>query len=130
MPRMSRFRSTGAVAARPAPTIRLIWPDPAEPRATLIHVTPGGREHKRALGPRTRLTLAQAAAVLGRSREGVQRSIRAGTLRTVRRNGRRYVTMQACRDFERERQADLAVIQARAHEPGISADEVYRELGM
>jgi hypothetical protein len=107
--------------------MRVVWPDPSEPRATLIRVTPRGEERERTVGPRTLLTLDEAAAVLDRSRADVRRSIRAGFLRPVRRGGRDYVTMQACRDYRRELLADLAIARDRSRGPRIPATEVFRE---
>ena len=109
--------------------IRVAWPDLAEPRATLIHVTSRGEERERTVGPRARLTLDEAAAVLDRSRGDVVRSIRAGFLRATRRGGRQYVTMLACRDYVRELLADLTIARARSREPRIPAEEVFREAG-
>lgn len=129
MPRTSPSRAA-AVAPSPRPTIRVVWPNPAGPCATLIRVTPSGRERERTVGPRALLTLDEAAAVLGRPRAGVQRAIRAGFLATRRRGSRRYVTMKACADFRREEEADLAFARVRAHEPDIPADEVYSRLGL
>ena len=115
----------------PATKIRVSWPDLSVPRATLVQVTTRGEERERTVGPRTLLTVAEAAAVLDRSPAEVLRSIRAGFLRPVRRGSRRYVTMTACRDYVRELLADLAVARARSREPGIRipAEEVFREAG-
>lgn len=112
--------------------IRARWDDPGQPRATLIRTTPSGRTRVRSVGPRTLLTLEEAGAVLERSREAVERSIRARFLRAVRRNGRRYVTMQACAAFRREEERDLALALAcdRADEPLIPAAEVYRRAAL
>ena len=109
--------------------IRMAWPDLAEPRATLIHVTSRGEERERTIGPRARVTLDEAAAVLDRSRGDVVRSIRAGFLRATRRGGRQYVTMLACRDYVRELLADLAIARARSREPRIPAEQVFRGAG-
>jgi hypothetical protein len=130
MPRTNRARVAAALTAPRRGTIRVVWPDPAEPCATLIYRTASGRQRERHVGPRARLTLDQAGAVLGRNRDGVERAIRAGFLRTVRHNGRRYVTMQACRDYERERRADLALAEAHAHDPVSPSEEVYSRLGI
>lgn len=109
-----------------ATKIRVIWPNPSEPRATLVRVTARG-ERERTVGPRGLLTLDEAAAVLDRSRADVVRSIRAGFLRATRREGRRYVTMLACRDYVRDLLADLSVARTRSREPRVSAEEVFRE---
>ena len=113
----------------PPAKMRVIWPDLAVPRATLIRITVRGQERERILGPRALLTLHEAAAVLDRSREDVLRSIRAGFLRPVRRGARQYVTMAACRDYVRELLADLTVARARSRGPRIPAEEVFREAG-
>ena len=128
---MSTGRPRYASAMSPATKTRAIWPDLSVPRATLVQVTSRGEERERPVGPRTLLTLAEAAAVLDRSPAEVLRSIRAGFLRPVRRGSRRYVTMTACRDYVRELLADLAVARARSREPGIRtpAEEVFREAG-
>lgn len=110
--------------------IRARWDDPAQPRATLIRTTPSGRTCARAVGPRTLLTLDEATAVLRRSREAVERSIRARFLRPILRNGRRYITMQACAAFRQEEERDLALARARTHEPTIPAAEVYRRAAL
>jgi hypothetical protein len=108
---------------------RVIWPDLAVPRATLIRITARGQERQRILGPRALLTLHEAAAALDRSREDVLHSIRAGFLRPVRRGARQYVTMAACRDYVRELLADLTVARSRSRGPRILAEEVFRETG-
>jgi hypothetical protein len=115
-------------APRSTPKIRAVWPNPAEPSATLVCETPTGQIRERQVGPRTILTLDEAAAVVKRSPEAVQQAIRAGFLRPVRGRDRRCVTMKACRDYVRELLADLAVARARAPEPGSPAEEVYRRL--
>ena len=114
-----------------ATKIRVIWPDLSVPRATLVQVTSRGEERERTVGPRTLLTVAEAAAVLDRSPAEVLRSIRAGFLRPVRRGSRRYVTMTAGRDYVRELLAGLAVARARsrASRIRIPAEEVFREAG-
>lgn len=113
----------------PPAKIRVVWPDLSVPRATLVRVTSRGEERERTVGPRTLLTLAETAAVLDRSEADVLRSIRAGFLRPVRRAGRRYVTMTACRDYVRELLADLAIARARSRGLRIPAEEVFREAG-
>lgn len=112
-----------------ATKIRTVWPDSAEPRATLERETPGGRVSSRPLGPRALLGLGEAAVVLKRPRGEVQQAIRTGFLTARRRGNRCYVTMKACTDFLREEEADWAFVRARAHEPTIPADEVLRRHG-
>jgi hypothetical protein len=83
----------------------------------------------RELGPRVRLTLDEAAEVLKRPRAEVVRAIRAGFLRVCRRNGRRYVTVQACAAFLREERADWDVARTRRGAPTVPFEQVLRELG-
>lgn len=130
MPQIVRLRGVTTRTTRPVPAIRVVWPNLAEPRATLIHTTPSGRQRERKVGPRALLTLDEAAAALNRSPEGVRRSIRAGFLRSVRRGGRRYVTMRACAEYRCEAEADLAAARPGDHGPLIPAEEVYRRAGL
>lgn len=116
------------VTAIAKPTIRVLWPNPAELRATLIHVTPSGRERERHVGPRAALTLAEAAAVLDHSRDEVRRAIRTGFLRAGRRSGRLVVTLGACHRYVRELQADLALARSTEGAPTIPADVVHARL--
>ena len=110
--------------------IQVIWPNPDEPRATLVRKTAQGRLRERVVGPRALLTIDEAAAVLERPAEHVRRAIEAHLLRPVRRGGRRYVTMRTCAEFRREEQSDLAVARARLRDPVRPAEEVYRQLGI
>ena len=113
-----------------ATKIQVIWPNPAEPRATLVRKTARGRLRERIVGPRALLTIDEAAAVLERPAEHVRRAIEARLLRPVRRGGRRYLTMRTCTEFRREEQSDLAVARSRLHERVYPAEEVYRQLGI
>jgi hypothetical protein len=63
------------------------------------------------------LTLDEAAELLGRLREHVERAIVAGFLR-VRRKGTRCYTVQACRTFLDEERADLDAAHAAVHPCG------------
>jgi hypothetical protein len=108
--------------------IHVAWPSRAEPRATFVFKTEGGRLRERVVGPRALLTIAEAAAVLDRPVAHVRRAIKARLLRAVRRGGREYVTMSTCVGFLREEKADLAVARTRLHEPVRSSEEVYRQL--
>lgn len=110
--------------------IQVVWTDRAEPHATLIFKTQGGRLRERVVGPRALLTIAEAAVVLERPVAHVRRAIKARLLRAVRRGSRTYLTMGTCVGFLREEKADLAVARARLHEPVRSSDEVYRQLGL
>lgn len=109
---------------------RIVWPNPPAPSATLVRELKGGKTRQRVLGPRALLTLDQAAEVLQRKKADVQRSIRGGFLRSVRRGGRRYVTLQACSDYVREVITDTTVARAREHDREIPAEEVFREAGV
>ena len=108
--------------------IQVVWPNRAEPRATLIFKAERGRLRERIVGPRALLTVEEAAAVLERPVGHVRRAIKARLLRTVHRGGRTYITMASCAGFLREEKADLAVARARLHEPVRSSEEVYRQL--
>ena len=108
--------------------IQVVWPNRAEPRATLVFKAKYGRLRERVVGPRALLTIEEAAAVLERPVAHVRRAIEARLLRAVRRGSRRYLTMGACAGFLREEKADLAVARARLHEPVRSSEEVYRHL--
>lgn len=89
-----------------------------------------GRKSERPVGPRTWLSLDEAAAVLERPAAIVMESIRAGFLR-ARRQGRRVsVTLTACEQFLREEQDDLAYVRARRKQRTYPAEEVHAELGL
>ena len=83
----------------------------------------------RVLGPRELLTLAEAAEVLGRPLEHVERAIRGGFLRVRRKGTRCYVTVQACRTFLAEERADLRAAHASRGGPFIPAEDVFRQTG-
>jgi excisionase family DNA binding protein len=83
----------------------------------------------RVLGPRELLALEEAAEVLGRPREYVERAIRAGFLRFRRKGSRSYVTVQACRTFLAEERADLEAAHASRGGRLIPAEEVFRQSG-
>lgn len=108
--------------------IQVIWPNRAEPRATLVFKAEGGRLRQRLVGPRSLLSLQEAAAVLDRPVAHVRRAIKARFLRAVRRGSRNYLTLRTCVGFLREEKADVAVARARLHEPVRSSEEVYRQL--
>jgi hypothetical protein len=83
----------------------------------------------RVLGPRELLTLDEAAEVLRRPREHVERAIRAGFLPTRRKGTQCYVTVQACRAFLAEERADLEAARASRGGRFIPAEEVFRQVG-
>ena len=92
-----------SIMARPRPRIRVYWENP--PSGALM--VERGQTFKR-LGPRGLLDLDEAAEALNRSRDEVVRAIRAGFLRARPRGQQLYVTVQACTEFLREEQADMA----------------------
>lgn len=132
MPRTARLRGAAAGVTPPAPTLRVIWPNPGELRATLVREAPRGARRERKLGPRAVLSVAEAAVVLRRSAEEVRRAIRAGFLRACRRGSQPAVTFRSCQEFLREEAHDGRIAKARmaAAAAPILAEEVYRELGM
>ena len=97
------------------------------PRGTLT-VVRARQGVPRVLGPRELLTLDEAAEVLGRPREHVERVIRAGFLRVRRKGTRWYVTVQACQAFLAEERADLHAAHASRGGPFIPAEEVFRQV--
>jgi hypothetical protein len=121
-----------------ATKIRVEWSSPP-PRswlkfvgpfeATIVREATGGRTRRRKVGPRSRLTLEAAAAVLGRPREYVERAVRTGFLRPVR-NSRRHVTLRACVNFLQEEEYDGRIARDREGEATVPAEKVYRQLGI
>lgn len=111
----------------PPPRSWLKFAGPLE--ATIVREAAGRRARRRKVGPRARLTLEEAAAVLGRPREYVQRAVQTGFLRPVR-DSRRHVTLGACINFLREEEHEGRIAREREGEPTIPAEEVYRELGI
>ena len=99
-----------------------------KPRGTLT-VVRARQGAPRVLGPRELLTLDEAAEVLGRPREHVERAIRAGFLRVGRKGSRSYVTVQACRTFLAEERADLEAAHASRGGRLIPAEDVFRQIG-
>jgi hypothetical protein len=112
--------------AYPPPRSWLKFAGPLE--ATIVREAAGGRARRRKIGSRARLTLEEAAAILGRPREYVERAVRAGFLRPVR-GGRRHVTLRACVRFLQEEEYDGRIARESEGEAAIPAEEVYRELG-
>ena len=98
------------------------------PRGTLT-VVRARQGAPRVLGPRELLTLDEAAQVLGRPREHVERAIRARFLRVRRKGTRCYVTVQACRTFLAEERADLDAAHASRGGQFIPAEDVFRQIG-
>ena len=64
--------------------IQVVWPNRAEPRATLVFKAKYGRLRERVVGPRALLTIEEAAAVLERPVVHVRRAIKARLLRANR----------------------------------------------
>ena len=123
---MIRVRSLSAIQCR--------WHQPRTALRVTIERQVGNSLLEREVGPRGLLDLDEAATVLARPREIVQRSIRSGFLRAARRGRYPMVTLKACVDFLAEERADgeaaqraLASARARGEEP-IPADEVHRRL--
>jgi hypothetical protein len=107
---------------------RLENPPGGAPCAVLTREHRNGSVEERTVGPRGRLDLTEAAAVLGESPDEVRRSIRAGLL-DARRHGTRWViTLQACLQYLRELADDIAYLEAHQGEPTIPAEVVYRSL--
>lgn len=108
-------RTTTTTTRRRAPAIRVYRENPPGRRVTLGH-TVRGRELERVVGPRGRLTLAEAAAVLDRPAAEMRKDIRAGFLRALRDRGQVVVTLAACDRFLREEREDgedaLAALEA------------------
>lgn len=98
-------------------------------KATIVREPASGRARRRKVGPRARLTVEEAAGVLGRPREYVERAVRTGFLRPVR-GSRRQVTLRACVRFLQEEEYDGRIAREREGEAMIPAEEVYRELGI
>ena len=111
----------------PPPRNWLKFAGPLE--ATIVREAAGGRARRRRIGSRARLTLDEAAAVLGRPREYVERAGRTGFLRPVR-GSRRHVTLRACVKFLQEEEFDGRIARESEGEAAIPAREVYRELGI
>lgn len=124
----------GMIRARAVPAIQLRWHHPRTALRVPIERPVGNRLLEREVGPRSLLDLDEAATVLARPREAVQRSIRSGFLRTARRGRYAMVTLKACVAFLAEERADDEAAQsarararARGEQP-IPADEVHRRL--
>ena len=122
------------IRARPVPTIQFRWHHPRAVLRVTIERQAGNRLVEREVGPRGLLDLDEAATVLARPREVVQRSIRSGFLRAARRGRYPMVTLKACVDFLAEERADgeaaqraLGRARVRGEQP-IPADEVHRRL--
>lgn len=107
----------------PASWLKLMGPL----RATIVRETGDGRARRRKVGSRARLTLDEAAAVLGRPRAYVERALRAGFLRPIR-GSRRHVSLRACVAFLQEEEHDGRIAREREGEPRVPAEEVYRTL--
>lgn len=124
------------MAARTATTaqLRVHWESSnAQPRVTLARQV-RGRTLERAVGPRGRLTLVEAAAILRRPVREVRRSIRTGFLRACADG--RHVTLAACHQFLIEERADgeaaVALMEKvrRGEMALIPWEQVHRELGL
>jgi hypothetical protein len=113
--------------SNPPPASWLKFGGPLE--ATIVRAAVAGRARRRKVGARARLTLDEAAAVLGRPRAYVERAVRTGFLRPVR-GSRRHVTLRACVRFLQEEEHDGRIASEREGEPTIPAEEVYRALGI
>lgn len=113
--------------SNPPPASWLKFAGPLE--ATIVREAVAGRARRRKVGARARLTLDEAAAVLGRPRAYVERALRTGFLRPVR-GSRRHVTLRACVTFLQEEEHDGRIAREREGEPTIPAEEVYRTLGI
>ena len=111
--------------SNPPPRSWLKFGGPLE--ATIVREAVGGRARRRKVCPRARLTLDEAAAVLGRPYEYVERAVRTGFLRPVR-GSRSHVTVRACVKFLQEEECDGRIAREREGEATISAEDVYREL--
>ena len=96
------------------------WENPPTGAVYLRRDTSAGPEDERR-GPRSLLTLDEAAVVLERSPAEVVQAIRAGFLRAQRRGSRVLVTPRSCRDFLDEEAEDRAIARARRREPTIPA---------
>ena len=122
------------VKGMPRQKTRVAWSHPGEARAMLVTTSSNGHIRERALGPRTLLTLTEAAVVLNRPVAEVRRAIDAGFLRAARRRPRTLVTLRACHTFLDEERADGARAaleeMRRTGENPIPADVVFRELGL
>ena len=122
------------IRARLVPAIQFRWHQPRAALRVTIERQVGNRLLEREVGPRGLLDLDEAATVLARPREAVQRSIHSGFLRVARRGRYPMVTLKACIDFLAEERADgeaarraLARARVRGEQP-IPADEVHRRL--
>ena len=92
--------------------LRVYWENP--PRATVYieRETANGRIEERR-GPRSLLTIEEAAVALQRSSDDVLQAIHSGFLRAQRRGAKLFVTPQACRRFLDEEAEDRALALAR-----------------
>jgi hypothetical protein len=122
------------IRARPVPAIQFRWHQPRAALRVTIERQVGNRLLEREVGPRGLLDLDEAATILARPREAVQRSIHSGFLRAARRGRYPMVTLKSCIDFLAEERADgeaarraLARARVRGEHP-IPADEVHRRL--
>ena len=117
-----------------APRLSVHWENRnSSPRITLARQV-RGRTRERVVGPRGRLTLEEAAAVLQRPVREVRRSIRTGFLRAC--TDGRHVTLAACHQFlveEREDGEAAVTVMEKVHRGEmalIPAEQVYKELGL
>lgn len=120
---------------RRAPLIRVYHENLPGSRVTLVR-TVRGQELERVVGPRGRLTLAEAAAVLDRPEREVRRAITGRFLAAQRDRGQVVVTLAACDRFLREEREDgegaLAALEEmrRTGARPIPSEQVFRELGL
>jgi hypothetical protein len=99
-------------ASRPAARgIRFWWRTRGRAGLTLERVIGDRVTSRRELGPRGRLDLDEAAAVLERSVDEVRGEIRAGFLQRVRGSRPMKVTIQALAAFLEEERADVKAAQ-------------------
>ena len=111
------------MTTRTRPRIR-VYPEAlpgAGPTVVIGRRLASGRTVERELGQSGRLSLEEAARVLGRSRTEVQDAVRTGFLRVRRRGGRISVALGACLDFLREEDEDRQIARARKQEPSVPA---------
>jgi hypothetical protein len=89
-----------------------------------------GRRLEREVGPRARLTVEEAAAVLDRPVAAVRIAIRAGFLRVRQVGGRAMITLAECQRYLREESEDRAAVRARRQQRRYPAEKVHARLGL
>lgn len=127
-----------ATSSTSSPRVQGRWENTgttAAPRAVLTR-TIRGEPRERQVGPRAKLALDEAAALLNCPVSYVRCAIRTKFLRAARDRGHVVVTLAACRRFlDEEREDGEAAVAARAGRrrtgaARISSDQVFRELGL